>query len=94
MHHILPDYTELEANLDKYVAKWTNFLPKRINDLMANFNNQYIQLAIVKRQEFIEERQKEVNERQRPFTPDDVLYMDEDGNILTPDEANITPIQI
>ena len=94
MHHILPDYTELEANIDKYVAKWTNFLPKRINDLMANFNNQYIQLAIVKRQKFIEERQKEVDEIQRPFTPDIVLYMDEDGTILTPDKVNVTPIQI
>lgn len=94
MHHILPDYTELEANIDKYVAKWTNFLPKRINDLMANFNNQYIQLAMVKRQKFIEERQKEVDEIQRPFTPDIVLYMDEDGTILTPDKVNVTPIQI
>ena len=94
MHHILPDYTELEANINEYVAKWTNFLPKKINDLMANFNNQYIQMAIVKRQEFIENQHKEIDERQQPFTPDDMLYMDEDGNILTPDEANVTPIQI
>lgn len=93
-HHILPDYTELEAHINEYVAKWTNFLPKKINDLMANFNNRYIQMAIVKRQEFIENQQKEFDERQQPFTPDDMLYMDEDGNILTPDEANVTPIQI
>ena len=94
IHHILPDYTELEANIDEYVAKWTNFLPKKINDLMSNFNNQYIQMAIVKRQEFIENQQKEFDERQQPFTSDDMIYMDEDGNILTPDKANVTPIQI
>lgn len=94
MHNILPDYTELEANIGKYVAKWTNFLPKKINDLMANLNNQYIQLAIVNRQKFLKKRQKEFEEMQIPFTPDGVLYMDEDGNILLPDEVNVTPIQI
>lgn len=87
MHHILPDYTELQANINKYVAKWTNFLPKKLNDLMANFNNQFVHLAILKCQELKEKAEKEKQFAWNiPEVPEGMVYVDEDNNIIEPTE--------
>ena len=86
--HIIPDFEELYENIDKYVAKWVNFIPKKLHDLLINFDNQFIksEFAQLQDKKHNHKHEHEHHEQLVPAIPDEVVYVDEEGNIVDPVE--------